>query len=281
MWHYIVNNQPVGPVDDNEIQKLISEGRIRRGQMVWTQGMPGWQPIERTRLVSLFTALSPAPGVPNVTPGMPNAFPGGQYAPVRPVITNKYEITFLQAPPDNQPFQSVQPRPERYPVVIANSRAFKDGVQMNVNYDYLNRLISSLKDSQLFLDAGQNFIDFGGEKKQYHQISFTAVETWNLHMSQVIIISIIIGAASVLFIPFLALYFLIKFNKEFTQEMIVEFKAANGVTQTFRAITTGQLKYKIFGNAQAAADALGGFVCTSNINSIINQIISQRDTLGL
>ena len=134
---------------------------------------------------------------------------------------------------------------------------------------------------QLFLDAGLNFIDFGGEKKQYHQISFTAAETWNLHQSQVLIACILIGTASIIFFPLLALYFLVKFNKEFTQEMIVEFKAANGATHTFRAITTGRLSYTIFGDPQAAADALGVFVCTSNINSIINQIITQRDTLGL
>ncbi len=111
---YIVNNQPVGPVAEAEIQKLISAGKIHRGQMVWTQGMPGWQPIERTPLSALLGAVQPVPPAPYSAPAAPlapatPATPGAPYAPgapyspgspyqSRPGASNKYNITFLQAP---------------------------------------------------------------------------------------------------------------------------------------------------------------------------------------
>ena len=261
MLYYVFNNQQLGPVNEDQIKKLIAEGKIRRGSRVWSAGMPEWQPIERTKLYPMLG--DPNPIINNVNTGAPIAY-------------NKYNISFLQAPPDNYAFQPVSDRGKKYPVVITNTKAFRDGIQLNVNSSFINRFITSLKESNLFLDAGMNFIDFGGEKKQYHQISLTAVENLENHATQVIVYCILIGIAGIIFFPLLLLFLLIKYDKEFTQELTVEFTSVDGVKSTFRAKTIGKINHGIFTNAAMAADALGGSITTSNINSIINQLIKNK-----
>jgi hypothetical protein len=277
MWYYLLNNQQVGPIDDDAIKKLITEGKLVRGKMVWTAGMAAWLPIEQTTLSLMLGANSSSLVSPNIS--MSNSFSNVNMG--RPVSKNKYNLVLLQAPANNYAFQPSLIKDKRYPVVISNVRAFKDGIQVNFNNDYLNRFISSLKDSNLFLDAGVNFIDFGDNKKQYHQLSINATESWELHQTQTIITCILIGIASAIFFPFLLLFLLIKINKEFTQEMTVDFISYDGTKLTFSAKTAGKVNFGLFSNAQAAADILGGSVSTSNINSIINQIISNREALSL
>jgi len=56
MWYYSVQNQQVGPVSEEAIQALAAEQKITPSTMVWTQGMPTWQPAAATSLAGLFPA---------------------------------------------------------------------------------------------------------------------------------------------------------------------------------------------------------------------------------
>lgn len=67
MWYYTLNNQQVGPVDENEIKTLIAAGTITHGTLVWTNGMQNWQPIGQTPLASLLAAVPP-PVAPTAAP---------------------------------------------------------------------------------------------------------------------------------------------------------------------------------------------------------------------
>lgn len=43
-WHYSLNKQSHGPVDDPELARLISQGVIKPDTLVWREGMAAWQP---------------------------------------------------------------------------------------------------------------------------------------------------------------------------------------------------------------------------------------------
>lgn len=64
MWYYTLNNQQVGPVEETEIKKLVADGTISHGTMVWTSGMATWQLIGQTPLASLLGAVPPPAAVP-------------------------------------------------------------------------------------------------------------------------------------------------------------------------------------------------------------------------
>src|SRR5262245_13512957 len=41
-WHYIRNEQPVGPVSWAQLRQLASSGQLQPTEMVWKAGMPAW-----------------------------------------------------------------------------------------------------------------------------------------------------------------------------------------------------------------------------------------------
>ena len=55
-WHYEFNGQPIGPVSENEIQKLIAAGKISAFTRVWTKGMPAWVNAGDSSLRVLFNS---------------------------------------------------------------------------------------------------------------------------------------------------------------------------------------------------------------------------------
>jgi hypothetical protein len=63
MWYYTLNNQQVGPVDENEIKRLVASGAITHASLVWTTGMATWQPIGQTPLAPLMGSIPPPPVV--------------------------------------------------------------------------------------------------------------------------------------------------------------------------------------------------------------------------
>jgi hypothetical protein len=43
-WFYSQGGQQLGPVDIASLQQLAASGQLKPGDLVWTQGMPAWQP---------------------------------------------------------------------------------------------------------------------------------------------------------------------------------------------------------------------------------------------
>ena len=48
MWYYSINNQQMGPVDENQLKELIANGTVTGTTLVWTNGMSTWQPLSQT-----------------------------------------------------------------------------------------------------------------------------------------------------------------------------------------------------------------------------------------
>ncbi|GEM_PF-2130347 len=58
MWHYIINNKPVGPVSEQQLIALITSGKLSKEIPVWKQGMPGWLPASYSPLAANISAAS-------------------------------------------------------------------------------------------------------------------------------------------------------------------------------------------------------------------------------
>jgi hypothetical protein len=50
MWYYSIQNQQVGPVEEEAISGLVAEQKIDGATLVWTQGMSAWQTVSSTPL---------------------------------------------------------------------------------------------------------------------------------------------------------------------------------------------------------------------------------------
>jgi membrane protease subunit (stomatin/prohibitin family) len=61
-YHVAVDNQPKGPFAMEELRSRVAQGRLDRGTLVWTEGMPNWTPAgEVPELAGLFAASGPPP----------------------------------------------------------------------------------------------------------------------------------------------------------------------------------------------------------------------------
>lgn len=49
MWHYADGDRAIGPVSDEEFDKLVRSGAIAGETLVWRQGMADWQPYGRLK----------------------------------------------------------------------------------------------------------------------------------------------------------------------------------------------------------------------------------------
>jgi hypothetical protein len=80
MWHYLHDNQAIGPIDIGEVKVLITRGRITRSTKVWCKGMADWQPVTNTELWSLFAEDVPPPVSPpfGSPPPLPSLLPAAQ-----------------------------------------------------------------------------------------------------------------------------------------------------------------------------------------------------------
>ena len=59
-WYYAdESDNQIGPVDETAIKALITEGKIKRGQLVWNDTLPDWVAVEKTDLAASLSASTP------------------------------------------------------------------------------------------------------------------------------------------------------------------------------------------------------------------------------
>jgi len=44
-WYYSAGGNQLGPVDETELNRLVTLGAVRSDTLVWHEGMPAWQPL--------------------------------------------------------------------------------------------------------------------------------------------------------------------------------------------------------------------------------------------
>lgn len=58
-WHYEIGGVRTGPVNEDEIAKLISSNKLGRASFVWQQGMTEWLTLDKTAFSKSFTSEPP------------------------------------------------------------------------------------------------------------------------------------------------------------------------------------------------------------------------------
>ncbi|MBD9652906.1 RDD family protein [Ensifer sp. ENS09] len=67
-WHYVIKQERLGPVSDEDIGELVRNGKILRDTLVWKSGFEGWRPAGDV-LASFFVETPPPiPTPPSVPP---------------------------------------------------------------------------------------------------------------------------------------------------------------------------------------------------------------------
>lgn len=61
MWNYVVNNQTVGPVSEEQLKGLVRAGQLSSDTLVWNESMSNWAPFSQ-----VFPAAAPAPAAPRM-----------------------------------------------------------------------------------------------------------------------------------------------------------------------------------------------------------------------
>jgi len=63
-WFYAQNGQQRGPIELAELQGLLAGGQLTGHDLVWTEGMPQWQPAASVPTVMPATAMPAPPSAP-------------------------------------------------------------------------------------------------------------------------------------------------------------------------------------------------------------------------
>ena len=61
MWYYQENYKQIGPIDSDEMEKLIRNGQVSRSTKVWREGLADWQIAIQTELREIFPESLPPP----------------------------------------------------------------------------------------------------------------------------------------------------------------------------------------------------------------------------
>lgn len=84
-WYYAENGQQRGPIELAELQGLFTAGQLTGQDLVWTEGMPQWQPA-----ASVAALMPPAPAPP-AEPAPPSNGPTIQAVPYVTPYQSAYE----------------------------------------------------------------------------------------------------------------------------------------------------------------------------------------------
>ncbi len=69
-WYYVEGSERIGPVEENDLHKLLLEGTLNQDSFVWTKGYDNWEKLsDVSELAYLFEKASddnPSPSVPGI-----------------------------------------------------------------------------------------------------------------------------------------------------------------------------------------------------------------------
>src|SRR3954468_19785990 len=69
-WYYSKGGEQKGPVEQQELQRLLSTGEVQPGDLVWRDGLANWQPAQHVpELAATASAQPQQPGFQQPQPG--------------------------------------------------------------------------------------------------------------------------------------------------------------------------------------------------------------------
>jgi hypothetical protein len=75
-WYYVQGGQQQGPVSIEALRELAADGRLKANEIVWTEGMPNWQPAGQVS--GLMLSVAGPPPLPPMAVGYASPAPYAQ-----------------------------------------------------------------------------------------------------------------------------------------------------------------------------------------------------------
>ena len=89
-WHYTVGRTKFGPVSEEQLQAMLSEGRVRGDSLIWKDGLTSWVPFASVAEFARFAPTAPP------RPPLPSARSSPPPVPTQPSIPRP--VLSVQAP---------------------------------------------------------------------------------------------------------------------------------------------------------------------------------------
>jgi Interferon-induced transmembrane protein/GYF domain 2 len=81
MWYFGRDGRQEGPIADEQLRTMVSNGSLRREDLVWRDGMADWQPAGQIPGLPFPSPATYAPPPPPSAPASPYAPPRSEYVP--------------------------------------------------------------------------------------------------------------------------------------------------------------------------------------------------------
>ena len=60
LWYVGIDGRPVGPLSEPELTKMLLNKEVTKETLVWSNGMPGWEPIKNVpEVLAIIMQLPP------------------------------------------------------------------------------------------------------------------------------------------------------------------------------------------------------------------------------
>jgi hypothetical protein len=99
-WYYSKGGEQKGPVEQQELQRLCSNGEVKSSDLVWRDGMANWQPVSQVPELAAVASAQPQAGWQQ--PAAPQA---GYQQPQAGYQQPGFQQPGYQQPPYGQPGQ--------------------------------------------------------------------------------------------------------------------------------------------------------------------------------
>ena len=70
-WYYVEDNRQAGPLTDEQLSELVTQGRIQAATLVWNESMANWQPYAQVRAAACSGRPGPTTGTASAPPRTP------------------------------------------------------------------------------------------------------------------------------------------------------------------------------------------------------------------
>jgi uncharacterized RDD family membrane protein YckC len=67
-WWYVDKNKKIGPIETDELKRLLQSGKIGAKTMLWHEGMDVWRPLDQVEELNGLKAVVPPPLLPKADP---------------------------------------------------------------------------------------------------------------------------------------------------------------------------------------------------------------------
>src|SRR5689334_6814853 len=113
-WYYSKGGEQKGPVEQQELQRLLSTGEVKSSDLVWRDGLANWQAASQIPELAATASAQPQPGYQQPGFQQPGFQQPGYQQPGQPQAGFQqpqagYQQPGFQQPPYGQPGQPGQP----------------------------------------------------------------------------------------------------------------------------------------------------------------------------